>query len=139
MVSTLVKLPGLKDEVDLHRPIVPHGHFFWYEALHGGSRLPEGPNVTRGIVLLAEALEPLRRGMGKPIIVTSWLRTPESNRAVGGASNSSHLTGKAIDCYCPFLNIQEFGEYVNPRWTGGLGFYSTHLHLDIWPYRRWWG
>ena len=42
-------------------------------------------------------LEVLRKRNGKPIIINSGYRSPQLNRAVGGASNSNHLTGCAVD------------------------------------------
>ena len=35
-----------------------------------------------------------------PIIINSGFRSPEVNKAVGGASNSNHLTGCAVDIRC---------------------------------------
>lgn len=32
-----------------------------------------------------------------PISVTSWFRTRAHNKAVGGAANSKHLSGQAVD------------------------------------------
>lgn len=45
-------------------------------------------------------LEPARRRLEMPIIVTSGFRSAEVNRRVGGALNSMHLTGRAADIYC---------------------------------------
>lgn len=42
-------------------------------------------------------LEPLRQHLGCPIIVSSGYRCAELNRLVGGAANSQHLTGEAVD------------------------------------------
>ena len=36
----------------------------------------------------------------KPLIITSGYRSPEVNRAVGGAPTSNHLTGCAVDIRC---------------------------------------
>lgn len=46
-------------------------------------------------------LEPLRAGLGQPIIITSGWRPEEKNRAVGGVSVSDHTIGKAADFYVP--------------------------------------
>lgn len=50
---------------------------------------------------LALLLETVRLRLGRPIIVTSGYRSPEVNRAVGGARTSQHLTGCAADFICP--------------------------------------
>ena len=36
----------------------------------------------------------------EPIIINSGYRSPEVNKAVGGAPNSNHLTGCAVDIRC---------------------------------------
>ena len=42
-----------------------------------------------------------RYGEGNdPIIINSGYRSPQVNKAVGGASNSNHLTGCAVDIRC---------------------------------------
>ena len=43
------------------------------------------------------ALQALRKRLGKPLIVLSGYRSPEHNRAVGGAKASKHMEGIAFD------------------------------------------
>lgn len=47
--------------------------------------------------LVETTLDPLREIWGKPIRVNSGYRCPALNKAVGGAANSSHLRGQAVD------------------------------------------
>lgn len=49
--------------------------------------------------LVANVLDPLREAWGQPIIVTSGYRCERLNRAVGGASKSQHIEGKAADIH----------------------------------------
>ena len=46
---------------------------------------------------LCQWLEVLRERSGGPIVINSGYRSPQLNRAVGGASNSNHLSGCAAD------------------------------------------
>lgn len=49
------------------------------------------------IKLVKDILQPIRDRFGKPIHVNSGYRCPQLNKAVGGVSNSEHLTGNAVD------------------------------------------
>ena len=56
------------------------------------------PMILENMKLVAEkCFEPARAYFGKPIIVNSFYRCPELNKAVKGAPNSQHLKGQAID------------------------------------------
>jgi hypothetical protein len=49
----------------------------------------------------AACMEEVRRILGDHVVtVNSGYRSPEVNRAVGGARNSAHLTGHAVDFVC---------------------------------------
>ena len=47
--------------------------------------------------MVEKVLQPVRDLWGKPVQVNSGYRCPALNKAVGGASASQHLTGKAAD------------------------------------------
>jgi len=49
--------------------------------------------------LAKSTLQPIRNRVGAPIYITSWYRHPKTNVAVGGVSNSHHLTARAVDMY----------------------------------------
>ena len=46
---------------------------------------------------LREASPGPSKGRGEPIIINSGYRSPQLNRKIGGAANSNHLTGCAVD------------------------------------------
>ncbi|MBO4593473.1 MAG: peptidase M15 [Bacteroidaceae bacterium] len=54
------------------------------------------PNM---INLCTNVLQPIRDAYGKPIIVGSGYRCPKLNKAVGGVSNSQHMTASAADIH----------------------------------------
>lgn len=58
---------------------------------------PDNPTIERMQALMDECLDKVREMWGKPIGVNSGYRSPELNRAVGGAKNSQHLRGEAAD------------------------------------------
>ena len=58
------------------------------------------PEQLDNIKKAAEGMEAIRNLLGKPIRVSSWLRLPAVNQAIGGASKSSHMDGWAVDFTC---------------------------------------
>lgn len=59
------------------------------------------PEALRALQTTAEMLERIRTTLGRPVIVTSAYRSPEVNRAVGGAASSDHMAGQAADIVVP--------------------------------------
>ncbi|WP_104655098.1 D-Ala-D-Ala carboxypeptidase family metallohydrolase [Ralstonia insidiosa] len=60
------------------------------------------PDIINNLTKTAQALERVRVLLGsRPITVSSGYRSPDLNRAVGGAANSAHLRGLAADFICP--------------------------------------
>jgi hypothetical protein len=47
--------------------------------------------------LCEHILEPLRKAIGYPIFISSGYRCERLNKSIGGAKNSQHLEGKAVD------------------------------------------
>lgn len=76
-------------------------------------------------------LDYMRRLYGLPITITSAYRTSAANKAAGGAKNSAHLRGLAVDVAC--LSIYRF-DMVKAALLAGfprIGIGSNFLHLDI--------
>ena len=48
-------------------------------------------------LIVEKVLQPLRDGIDKPIKVTSGLRVPALNKAIGGSVTSQHCKGEAAD------------------------------------------
>lgn len=91
------------------------------------------------IIELIVMFERIRQHFGsKPLIINSAYRTLIYNKQIGGAPNSQHLDGRALDIQSPKgLDIAIFhGELLrNASWMGikGLGKYNTFCHIDIRP------
>ncbi|WP_017303994.1 N-acetylmuramoyl-L-alanine amidase [Spirulina subsalsa] len=135
-------LPGYTSTFYLNEPILPNGHFFWREALHNGQRIPQSKAHVENILALASRLEEVRQRLGGfPMTVTSWYRPEPWNRQAGGAPNSRHLSGQAVDFLRPGLTGRQMASRLS-NWPGGMGIYTQYpnlLHLDIRPYRARWG
>ena len=54
--------------------------------------------------------EKIKNKNDEPIIINSGYRSPQVNKAVGGAANSNHLTGCAVDIRC--LGIEQALRYA---------------------------
>lgn len=49
--------------------------------------------------LAQHILEPLRKTLGESVIITSGYRCKDLNKKVGGAWNSQHINGEAVDIH----------------------------------------
>jgi uncharacterized protein YcbK (DUF882 family) len=79
------------------------------------------------------ALDELRERFGHPLKIVSAYRSPEHNKAVGGATNSYHLKGLAFDISTEGWNEGDKLEFVvraHQHQFMGFGFYDTFLHID---------
>ncbi len=69
-------------------------------ALRLGIKNIASPNIMGNLKTLAEGLEQVRKVLGYPLFINSGYRSPELNKAVGGASTSAHVQGYATDFTC---------------------------------------
>jgi len=97
------------------------------EATYSATALRKGivnkPTVTHLISLKAVAnniFQPCRNHFGKPLRVTSGYRSKELNKAIGGANNSQHSKGEALD-------MQSTSGYTNREL---FMFIKDHLTFD---------
>jgi len=86
-----------------------------------------------------DKLQTLRERLGKPLIVRSAYRSPEHNRAVGGAKASKHMDGTAFDIAMSNHDPMKFAEAARAVGFLGFGTYprSGFMHIDLGPARQW--
>ena len=86
-----------------------------------------------------DRLQALRDRLGKPLIVRSAYRSPEHNRAVGGAPGSKHMEGTAFDIAMSNHDPAAFEAAARAAGFLGFGHYprSGFMHIDIGPARSW--
>jgi hypothetical protein len=86
-----------------------------------------------------DKLQALRDRLGKPLIVRSAYRSPEHNRAVGGARASKHMEGTAFDIAMSNHDPAAFEAAARAVGFQGFGTYprSGFMHVDLGPARRW--
>lgn len=127
--------------LNLSQPIVPGSMYTWNDATKNGTRVPTKEIMGR-IAAIAQAITPLTEktvGKGNKWNITSWYRDPAANAAAGGASQSRHLVGDAVDFYYEIngTEVTLFRE-LEPTWNGGLAIkHGSFVHLDLGERRRW--
>lgn len=86
-----------------------------------------------------DKLQALRDRLGKPLIVRSAYRSPEHNRAVGGATRSKHMEGTAFDIAMANHDPVVFEAAARAVGFLGFGYYrrSGFMHIDLGPARTW--
>ena len=99
----------------------------------GINNTPNQATIETMIVTAEKIFQPLRDALG-PIRVSSFYRSPELNRAIGGSKTSQHCKGEAIDmqgvnvsnaelfeeaCKLEEFDqiIWEFGTLTEPDWV----------------------
>jgi zinc D-Ala-D-Ala carboxypeptidase len=87
---------------------------------------------------LPKVCQAIRNAWGRPVYITSGVRSPEHNIEVGGAPNSSHLRGLAVD-----ISDNEEGQMLSSRFRyvvldtlmsmgiRRVGIAETFIHFDI--------
>lgn len=94
--------------------------------------------VERNLFGLANRLQVLRDVyFPAGIIISSGYRTKERNALVGGSSESLHMDGLAADIQVPGKSPRDVYSLLNTVWSGGLGIYDGHVHVDLGGQRRW--
>ena len=99
------------------------------------------PNTEQlaNMVSAAQQLEQVHNLLNHAMHIDSWLRVLALNKAVGGAADSAHMDGWAIDFICP-----EFGTplaIVNAIIAAGIKFdqcicEGTWVHISFDPRMR---
>ncbi len=97
------------------------------------NRVVSDPRIADNAIRLARELQKARDFIGRPILINSWYRPPAVNTAIGGATNSQHLTANAADIRCPDLAYDKFLALFRSDWDGYLFSYplSKFLHVDL--------
>ena len=102
----------------------------------GIDNMPDNDTLVTMQITAEHIFEPLRNKFNEPIYISSFYRSPELNKAIGGSSSSQHCKGEAIDIddvyskasNSDFFNyikdklefdqlIWEFGDDKNPAWV----------------------
>jgi zinc D-Ala-D-Ala carboxypeptidase len=102
----------------------------------GINNMPDNDTLITMQITAQHIFEPLRNHFNEPIYISSFYRSPELNKAIGGSTSSQHCIGEAIDIddvYSKASNVDffnyikdklefdqliwEFGDDENPAWV----------------------
>jgi uncharacterized protein YcbK (DUF882 family) len=116
--------------------------FTWGEITMGRDIPAE---LINNIDQVIEVLQRIRDYVGVPITIVSSYRSPAYNKKVGGARFSMHLQFKAIDFKVYGYNDAEYKRLADTIMSGefgeigGVGVYSSFIHVDCGKKRYWVG
>ena len=110
-----------------------------------GCEMPS--SVFYEIEELANELQTIRDRFNAPIQINSAYRCLSHNKAIGGVSNSQHVSGKASDIVVKGYTSDEVADELEvmledeclfPFHLGGIGRYNTFTHIDTRPSKARW-
>lgn len=119
--------------LQLHAAIIPNGSFLWAEATSGGLQMPPNQATVDAIVRLAQRIQHARDRLSRPFRSVCWYVDADSHTAAINAKRTGHRTqrhrlGDALIFYCEGLTGAQLYWFLDPWWTGGLG-YDAHVPL----------
>ena len=102
----------------------------------GINNMPDNETLITMQITAKHVFEPVRNHFNEPIYISSFYRSPDLNKAIGGSKKSQHCLGEAIDIddvYSKASNadffyyikdrlefdqlIWEFGDNESPDWV----------------------
>lgn len=97
--------------------------------------------LQASIVIIAVRIA---KRLGTKLIVNSGYRSASYNASVGGATNSCHMSGLALDIRRSsfgndFASGEKFIKIASQEGIGGIGTYSSFIHIDTGQRRTWTG
>lgn len=98
------------------------------------------PDVLDCLKKTAAGMEVVRALLGHPITVNSAYRSPAVNKAVGGAKNSAHVEGWAVDFNCHGygspLSVARAIQKAGVRYDQLIHEFGSWVHISFDPRMR---
>lgn len=86
---------------------------------------PNDEQLANLVALCECVLQPIRDHFGKSVRISSGLRVPELNAAIGGSTTSDHCRGMAAD-----IEVHPVDNLELARWIEGSGLAFRQLILE---------
>lgn len=130
-------------KMDFNKKLAPNFKWgeFWSNSKRG-IKIEPPEKYFDNILKMAKQLQVIRNLLNKPysdknkhkIIIVSGYRTAEWNKICGGANESYHMKGLAVDTRATRINIVKYAFYIL-RFTdfNGIGLYKSKnfIHSDL--------
>lgn len=111
--------------------------FSWKEILIRQTEIPD-PAVLENLAKVTQTLQKYRMTVfrNSPTIITSGWRSKTYNVKIGGAKNSYHIKGMALDFVVTGFTPKQTQIMLDPVHKGGLEFAPAWTHIDSGSQRR---
>lgn len=108
-------------------------NFRWEELLIHQTEIPSY-QVLLNLYLTADRLQTYRNiYFNAPITITSGWRGKNYNKSIGGATNSYHIKGMALDFLVEGFSPSQVQGILDPIHYGGMELASGWTHIDTRP------
>lgn len=100
---------------------------------HNINNMPDINSLDNMLELIVHCLQPIRDKLGKPMIITSGYRNSQVNKLVGGASNSQHTKGQAVDFNVQGMPVSRVIEYIKTmdiEYDQLINEYNSWVHIS---------
>lgn len=98
---------------------------------HNINNMPDISSLDNMLELIVHCLQPVRSKIKKPMIITSGYRNPQVNKLVGGASNSQHTKGQAVDFKVSGMTPAQVVDFIK---KSGIEFDQLINEYDKWTH-----
>lgn len=132
-------------QIDLADRIENSQFFRWKEALYLPKwdiyAHPPDDLIYGGIIKTAFKMDQLRNFFGVPLTIHSWYRPRKYNELIGGASQSAHIEGIAVDFMVLDMVSDEAREILKFKLSEFEirmeNLPTPHIHVDLRNHPEW--
>lgn len=83
----------------------------------GIDNTPDAQTIVKMKAVCEAILEPVRAHFGKPVVVSSFYRSPRLNAEIGSKTSSQHVSGEAVDFEIPGIDNDHLARWVKDNLT----------------------
>lgn len=126
----------------IDKPIGSSKYFKWKDAIWLNRwevcAIPKTDFIYLNIIEACTKMDQIREILQAPIVITSWYRPIKYNESIGGARNSAHILGKAVDFQVQNMTADEVRQALyfsmvnlNIRMENLPGSNWTHIDTKV--------